>query len=157
VEAIERGRRAKAGAASTGKPTSATPAPPGAKLLVVEDNQVNQLVAKRLLTRLGYIVDVASDGIEAVACFRDQSYDLILMDLQMPRMDGFEATREIRAMGERGKRVPIVALTANALPEHRDRSLADGMDDFISKPFNFETLAETIANWIDADRAKSSR
>ncbi|MFT5288289.1 MAG: signal transduction histidine kinase/CheY-like chemotaxis protein [Planctomycetota bacterium] len=156
VEVIKRGTSAKTKAEKEREATEITPAPPGAKLLIVEDNQVNQLVARRLLTRLGYSVDVASDGVEAIACFRGQSYDLILMDLQMPRMDGFEAAREIRAMGEKGKRVPIVALTANALPEHRDRSLADGMDDFISKPFNFESLAKTIAHWIGAGRASSS-
>ena len=137
---------------SNGRPqdpaTQTRLAPPDTRLLVVEDNAVNQLVAKRLLTKLGYVVDTAADGLEAVNSVRAQEYDLILMDLQMPRMDGFEATRRIRSMGEAGARVPIVALTANALPEHRDRCLADGMDDFVSKPFDFQALADTIARRI---------
>ncbi|MEA3191097.1 MAG: two-component system, sensor histidine kinase and response regulator [Thermoplasmata archaeon] len=120
---------------------SAPAAPSRLKILVAEDNQVNQKVALRLLEKLGARADVANDGQEAVAALDRQPYDLVLMDVQMPRMDGLEATRALRAAGSK---VRIVAMTADAMPGDRERCLAAGMDDYISKPVRLEALARIL-------------
>ncbi|MCP5155561.1 MAG: response regulator [Ectothiorhodospiraceae bacterium] len=119
----------------------------GLRVLVVEDNAVNQLVAGRFLRRLGCDWEAVPSGGPAVeACTRD-SYDLVLMDCEMPGMDGFEATRRIRAAERRGgrPRLPVVALTAHAMSEHRERALACGMDDFLTKPFTIEQLCDVLS------------
>ncbi|WP_121256164.1 hybrid sensor histidine kinase/response regulator [Nocardioides ferulae] len=119
------------------------------RLLVVEDNAVNQLVAEGVLRRLGYDVDLAEDGAQAVAAHaRDpDAYAVILMDCQMPVMDGYDATRAIRAAQGEGRRVPIVAMTAAASSEERQRCLAAGMDDFLAKPIDVQRVAETLERW----------
>jgi ligand-binding sensor domain-containing protein/signal transduction histidine kinase/DNA-binding NarL/FixJ family response regulator len=104
------------------------------RILVAEDNSVNQRVALLLLERLGYVADVAADGFEVLDALRRQHYDLILMDVQMPGMDGLEATRRIRTQAPRERQPRILAITANALREHREACFAAGMDDFLSKP-----------------------
>ena len=109
------------------------------EILLVEDEAINREIGLYFLTDAGFRVTVAEDGLEAVELAGQHRYDLILMDLQMPRLDGLEAARRIRA-SEEGLRVPIIALTANAFAEDRERCLAVGMDDFISKPFLPETL-----------------
>jgi CheY-like chemotaxis protein len=114
------------------------------KVLLAEDNVVNQKVALGLLRRLGYQADLASDGAQAVAMLEKQPYDLILMDLQMPNMDGLEASREIRRRMPTGRHPIIVALTANALQGDRDRCLAAGMNDYIAKPVKLNDLAAAI-------------
>jgi CheY-like chemotaxis protein len=128
------------------------PGPPSdhTRLLLVEDNFVNQRVATYMLVKLGYRVDVAHNGREAIERLRDSAYGLVLMDCQMPDMDGFEATRIIRDPGSevRDHAIPIIAMTANAFPEDRARSLACGMNDFLSKPVEQATLAEMIAKWL---------
>ena len=119
----------------------------GRRILLVEDNEINQEIARMVLEEAGLTVDTADDGSVAVEKIRDagpDQYDLILMDLQMPVMDGHEATRQIRAMGTPLSRIPIVALSANALAEDRERSLEAGMDDHIGKPFDVEGLLDTI-------------
>ncbi len=116
------------------------------RILVVEDNIVNQRLAKRLVEKLGYQADVAADGSEAVAAVELSSYDLILMDCQMPVMNGFEATRKIRAGSKH--RTPILALTASALSEDLERCLEAGMDDCLTKPIRFERLDEAIKQWV---------
>ena len=128
--------------------------PARARLLLVEDNFVNQRVALFMLAKLGYQVDVAKDGREAVARLSDTRYDLVLMDCQMPEMDGFQATRMIRDAGSRvlDHEVPVIAMTANAFPEDRARSLACGMNDFLSKPVDQATLAAVLNKWLDAVR-----
>ena len=128
-------------------------------VLLVEDNPVNQKVSRAMLERVGLTVDVATSGVEALAALECQVYDLVLMDCQMPVMDGFEATRRIRARGDLGARgrLPIVALTANAMAEDRETCLAAGMDDYLSKPFTAEALIGVLAPWLDvADAPLSS-
>ncbi len=119
------------------------------RVLLAEDNPVNQIVATELLQYLGHTTLVANDGQEAVQAARDGTFDLILMDVQMPKVNGFEATAQIRA-AERalGRHTPIIAMTANALKGDRERCLAAGMDDYISKPINGRRLAEIIAQCV---------
>jgi len=111
------------------------PAPGRTRVLLVEDNSVNRMLALRLLQKRGFNVEVALDGRQAVGAYQEREFDLILMDLQMPEMDGFEATREIRKLEQvSGKRTPIIALTAHALKEDYERCLSAGMDAYITKP-----------------------
>jgi two-component system sensor histidine kinase/response regulator len=120
------------------------------RLLVVEDNVVNQKVAVRLLENLGYKADVAASGLEAIDALRLLPYDMVLMDCHMPEMDGFDATRRIRELETRGdsnRHIPIIALTANAMEEDRERCLRAGMDDYISKPVSVDQLIRTLAKW----------
>ncbi len=116
------------------------------KVLLVEDVEFNQLVATTMLRQTGLVVDLAGDGEEALLMWRAGEYDLILMDCQMPVMDGYQATRAIRQEEEqhRGRHVPIVALTANAQQSDRDKCLAAGMDDFLAKPFEQHALMEVL-------------
>lgn len=119
----------------------------GQHILLVEDNKVNQLVAQHMLTQLGLQVDIRANGKEALEALNEGSYSLILMDCQMPEMDGFEATQRIRN-GEAGDdylSTPIVALTANAMQGDRERCLAAGMDDYISKPVEAEEFKSTLS------------
>ncbi len=114
------------------------------RILVAEDNAVNQKVAVRMLERLGLRADVAANGREAVAMFRMLPYDLIFMDCQMPEMDGYSATREIRGSEPPGQHVGIIAMTAEAMVGARERCLAAGMDDYIAKPVKMESLLEAV-------------
>jgi CheY-like chemotaxis protein len=111
-------------------------------VLLAEDNPTNQLLARRMLTNAGCVVDVAKNGRIALDLAVSKSYDLILMDCQMPELDGYEATRRIRALAP--TRVPIVALTANALTEERRRGLDAGMDDYLTKPIRADELRTLI-------------
>ncbi|MBD3221386.1 response regulator [bacterium] len=117
--------------------------PPRRRVLVAEDNRINQQLMLRLLDKLGQDVDLAVNGVEAVAACRRQRYDLVLMDLQMPEMDGLEATRQIR-IDDGDHHTPIIALTANAMSSDRDRCLAAGMDDFLAKPVKSQTLSDLL-------------
>ena len=123
----------------------------GRRVLVVEDNSTNRLVATRLLQRLGVVAETAVDGVDALARLRSAPFDLVLMDVQMPEMDGLEATRRIRA-GEPGvpnPGLPIVALTAHAMAGDREACLAAGMDDYLSKPIDPARLREVLVRWLD--------
>jgi CheY-like chemotaxis protein len=135
-------------------PASATQYTPPAprRVLVVEDNEINQMVAVGMLTGLGYQPDVANDGIEAVDMAAAHEYDAVLMDCRMPRMDGFDATAELRRHEGNGRHTPIIALTASALVDDRVRCLDAGMDDFLAKPVNSADLDATLARWV-ADAA----
>jgi PAS domain S-box-containing protein len=140
--------------------TTPTPqAPTLGRLLLVEDNEINQMVAMGILAELGYAVDVAADGIEALDLAGRATYDAVLMDCQMPNLDGYEATRELRrrermAQGSeesRGshaaRRTPIIAMTAAAQEEDRERCLAAGMDDYLTKPIRTDELAAALVHW----------
>ncbi|MFV3405037.1 MULTISPECIES: hybrid sensor histidine kinase/response regulator [Pseudomonas] len=118
-----------------------------ARILLVEDNPVNQLVAKGMLSKLGCQVEVAAQGAEALDCLEQAAFDLVLMDCNMPVMDGYEASRRIRQSG-RWPELPIIALTANAMPEERERCRAAGMDDYLAKPFRREELLALIDHWV---------
>lgn len=124
-------------------------------VLLVEDNRVNQEVAKAMLETMDYRVDVAGDGEEAVTAVKKTGYDIVLMDCQMPKMDGYEATRAIRewerSATERGEprtRLPIIALTAHAMKGDRERCLDAGMDGYLSKPYKLQTLREMLARHL---------
>ena len=127
---------------------------PEQRILVVEDNQVNQMVAVGLLESAGYAADVAEDGLEAVAAMAgDHGYAAVLMDCRMPRMDGFTATRAIRAQERPGVRVPIIAMTASALQGERERCLEAGMDDFLTKPVDAARMQRVMRAWTTDDVA----
>lgn len=118
-----------------------------ARILLVEDNPVNQLVAKGMLAKLGCQVQLATQGAEALEMLEQDPFDLVLMDCNMPVMDGYEASRRIRQSG-RWPDLPIVALTANAMPEERERCRAAGMNDYLAKPFRREELLALIDHWV---------
>jgi two-component system, sensor histidine kinase and response regulator len=135
----------------TGRPADAHAEPAGPRLagiavLLVEDNDVNQEIAEAILVHAGASVSVAGDGREAVAMALRGGFDLILMDMQMPGMDGLEATRHIRGRSELAN-VPIVAMTANVFAEDRQACLDAGMDDHLAKPVDHRVLVETVARW----------
>ncbi|QDC43626.1 PAS domain S-box protein [Methylophilus medardicus] len=118
-------------------------------ILLVDDNEVNRMVAERQLTKLGYAVDTAKDGLQALEKLQQQAYRLILMDCQMPVMDGFEATRTIRKQEQgSGQHMPIVAMTANAMNGDREQCFEAGMDAYLTKPVNIQALQETLQKWI---------
>lgn len=127
-------------------PSGATESEPGAKILLAEDNPVNQQVAVALLERWGHEVTVALNGVEALAALEKEPFDLVLMDVQMPELDGLEATRRIR-QDSRFASIPVVALTAHALREERDKCADAGMDDYLSKPFRPEDLQALVEKW----------
>ena len=114
------------------------------RILLAEDNVVNQKLALRLLQQMGYRADVASNGIEAIECVERQPYDVVLMDVQMPEMDGLEASRRITAKWNPGERPRIVAMTANAMQGDREECLAAGMDDYVTKPIRVDDLVEAL-------------
>jgi signal transduction histidine kinase/ActR/RegA family two-component response regulator len=120
------------------------------RVLVAEDNAVNQRLVKRMLEKMGYLVDIASDGYQAVSFAMAHPYDVIILDCSMPEMDGYQATAEIRRLHQEGalRRIPIIALTANALPEDRERCLAAGMDDYLSKPIAREDLRAMLDKYL---------
>jgi CheY-like chemotaxis protein len=115
------------------------------RILMAEDNAINQRVGKLILKRAGFEIDLVSDGSEALSAHRQQPYDVILMDCQMPIMDGFEASRQIRKLDQR--QPVIIAVTANALLGERERCLEAGMDDYLSKPFQAEQLVAVVRKW----------
>ncbi len=123
------------------------------RILLAEDNVVNQKLALRILQQMGYRADLASNGIEAVESVERQTYDVILMDVQMPEMDGLEASRRITAKWSPDARPRIVAMTANAMQGDREMCLAAGMDDYLTKPIRVDQLVETL-NGVAARNAR---
>ncbi|HEY1253163.1 MAG TPA: PAS domain S-box protein [Terracidiphilus sp.] len=128
------------------------------RILLAEDNVINQKVAVGILTRLGMSIDVAGNGKEAVQMLESHPYDLILMDVQMPEMDGIEATKIIRGSTSAAfnPRIPIIAMTAHAFTGYRDECLSAGMNDYISKPVNVKDLAEMVLRWLPGQEALHS-
>jgi signal transduction histidine kinase/ActR/RegA family two-component response regulator len=122
-----------------------------AQVLVVEDNPVNQLVTARTLERLGCRVRVVNNGLEALVALGERQYDVVFMDCHMPELDGYETTRELRRRGSENTDVPVIALTANAMREDRDRCLAAGMDDYASKPVQPKLLRALLSRWVAPD------
>jgi CheY-like chemotaxis protein len=124
--------------------------PSGIRLLVAEDNIVNQKVAERMLDKLGYGVDIVTNGQDALGALEQSSYAAILMDCQMPVMDGFEATTAIRAREDKDARprTPIIAMTANAMKGDRERCIEAGMDDYVPKPVRMKELAAALERWV---------
>jgi CheY-like chemotaxis protein len=114
------------------------------RILLAEDNVVNQKLALRLLQQMGYRADLASNGIEAIECIERQPYDVVLMDVQMPEMDGLEASRRITARWPTSERPRIVAMTANAMQGDREECLAAGMDDYVTKPIRVDALVASL-------------
>ncbi len=141
-------------ASTTGAPTeaaakpTAAPASSGPRILLVEDNPLNQKLALRLFEKMGCRVEIAEDGQTGVERFERGNYDLIFMDMQMPRLDGLSATRRIREIERlRGGHLPIIAMTANAMQGDREKCIASGMDDYIAKPINFDALGKLLTRY----------
>lgn len=137
-------------------PPVARTAPRGLRVLVAEDNPTNRLLVSTWLRRASHHVDLVEDGAKAVIAARDNDYDIVLMDMQMPELDGASATRAIRALEGPRSRVPIVALTADALPEGRARYLASGLDAFLTKPIDWGELERVLARCTDAPGAAAA-
>jgi signal transduction histidine kinase/DNA-binding response OmpR family regulator len=133
---------------SDAAPDGRAPALLGTRVLVAEDNDINQKIVLRMLDRAGCRADRVSNGREAVEAAGSMAYDLILMDVQMPEMDGFSATREIRRLEDGIRHTPIAAMTANAMTGDRERCLAAGMDDYISKPVRLADLERMLHRWL---------
>ena len=119
-----------------------------ARVLVAEDSQGSQMVTKILLQKMGCEVRLANDGAEAVQAASEQDFDVILMDMSMPNMDGLEATRRIRAMKGKTSQVPIIAMTANAFIDDRQKCMDAGMSDFVAKPININSLIDRLVHWV---------
>ena len=131
---------------------------PDVLILLAEDHPVNQLVLTAMLGRLGLAAQAVSDGAQAIQALQSKKYDLVLMDCQMPEVDGYEATRRIRnpATGALNPRVPIVAVTANAMPGDREKCLRCGMDDYLAKPIEPDALAQVLAKWLGRPNLKET-
>jgi CheY-like chemotaxis protein len=129
----------------------------GLHVLVAEDNSVNQIVIGAMLAQMGHSFDIVGDGLEALEKVVARPYDLILMDIHMPNLDGLAATRRIRALGDAVAHTPIIALTANAMVEDREAYLAAGMDDHVSKPVEPKQLARAIARVVAGQSLRSAQ
>ncbi len=138
--------------------TPAAPVPSSGRVLLVEDNEVNQIVAQSFLEHLGYEVDLAADADTALSSLHARDYAAVLMDWQLPGIDGCELTRRMRAgeAGLRAQRTPVIALTAHATPGDRERCLAAGMNDYLAKPVDPQQLGATLSWWLSADRAAAA-
>jgi len=132
------------------KTPASKPSGPLGNILVVEDNAINQKVASAMLVKLGYRVDCVADGLEALDALERTGYSAVLMDCQMPEMDGFEATRQVRQREGPSRHTPIIAMTAGAMEEDRRRCLAAGMDDYIAKPVQIDRLEQTLIRYVSA-------
>jgi CheY-like chemotaxis protein len=130
-------------------PVTASPTRRG-RVLVVEDDEINQLVATGILEHLGYRVDVVDGGVEALAAMRDATFDAVLMDVHMPGIDGYQATAQIRRIEGDERHTPIIAMTAGAVAGDAERCLAAGMDDYLSKPIDVAAVDAALGRWVPA-------
>ncbi len=140
-----------------GRPAAVDLSPIAARVLLAEDNAINRKVARRMLEKLGCTVDCANDGSECLSLLGRESYDLIFMDVQMPEMDGIEATRTIRVQevaSKCGRPIPIIGLTASAMPGDRERCIEAGMDDYLTKPIKPQNLRRVLEQWCVASNAR---
>ena len=129
---------------------------PSMRILLAEDNQVNQILATRLLAKYGHTVVIANDGAQALTALERESFDLVLMDVQMPEMDGLETSAAIRAREQgTGYHIPIVAMTAHAMSGDRERCIASGMDDYVTKPIRLEEVSAAIYRVIKTTELSS--
>lgn len=133
------------------------PAPAPKRVLIADDNPVNREVAAGMLRKLGFECGLAADGREAVEMHRTGEYDVILMDCEMPELDGLQATKLIRSSEQPDRRTPVIALTAATAQEERERCLAAGMDDFLSKPIRPQVLQDVMARWLPATPTSSQQ
>jgi two-component system sensor histidine kinase/response regulator len=117
------------------------------RILVVEDNLMNQKLAVTIMQKAGYGVDAVENGIEAIEALKRSAYDLVFMDVQMPEMDGYEATKAIRRMERENRYTPIIAMTAHAMKGDREKCLSAGMDDYIAKPLDLPEVVRSIEKW----------
>ncbi|CAK9041868.1 Hybrid signal transduction histidine kinase J [Durusdinium trenchii] len=152
-ESLASGEQASSDSERQEKPEAS---PKGFRVLLAEDNQINAVLATTILKRAGHHVELAKNGREAVEAVQGQAYDVILMDMHMPDVDGVEAAREIRGLESAAATTPIVALTANAMASDRQKCIAAGMDDFLSKPFEPEDLTGMIDKWAGSKSAFSA-
>jgi CheY-like chemotaxis protein len=128
----------------------------GIRILVAEDNEVNQILLRKFMRLWGAEIAIAEDGAEALEMAQDKHFDLVLMDIQMPVMDGYSASRKIRSLeDEYFKDLPIIAITASTLLEVKDRVLESGMNDYVNKPFSPEQLFDKIIQWVSAPIEKA--
>ena len=142
------------------KPPEAEEAAAGlrhARVLVAEDDRTNQMITRALLERAGYLVDIVDNGLDAVATIERGAYDLLLMDVQMPQVDGVEAARRIRALGGGKEKLPIIAITAHAMIGARQEYLDGGMNDYVSKPFNVDELLSAVGRWTGVAPVRARR
>jgi CheY-like chemotaxis protein len=123
-----------------------------ARVLVAEDNLVNQRLAVAIHKKLSCVVDLAVNGRQALELLDRTNYDIVFMDCQMPELDGYEATRELRRRESGGQHVPIVAMTAHAMPGDREKCLESGMDDYLAKPIKLQEIEAALARWVPALR-----
>ena len=128
-----------------------------ANILVVEDNAINQKVASAMLKKLGYRVDCVANGIEALEALGRTAYSAVLMDCQMPEMDGYEATRQVRQREGSASHIPIIAMTAGAMEADRRRCLDAGMDDYITKPVQIARVQELLSRYVSVSSPESAR
>jgi len=122
---------------------------PEISILVAEDDDVSGLLLKKIAANKGWNVEICKNGVKAVEMYSERSFDIVLMDVQMPELDGYKATEQIRRLeGIKNTRKPIIAMTANALSGDKDKCLANGMDDYLSKPVDFNEFYKMIEKWI---------
>jgi CheY-like chemotaxis protein len=156
IQAVIAGEQAVAPRARASEPADAPRRGTRPAILIVEDTPINQAVAAHMVERCGFEAQIAENGRKALRALSTRTYAAVLMDCQMPELDGYEATREIRRLEQDGPRLPIIAMTANAMQGERERCLAAGMDDYLTKPLRTDELEAALKRWIDEPAAEDA-